>query len=137
MSVNDDKDPKWTKCYLLSTHSQKRGGLMKMRQTSLMELEEKSEYAEDMVKTNIVMPPQKRARDITINEGGSHPPKKGRQESPPGNKGKGKRPILPDSQSTDLGEAGTVVPLEVTSGTNSEAQGKASGTDAQTYGATV
>uniref|UniRef100_M1DW97 Uncharacterized protein n=1 Tax=Solanum tuberosum TaxID=4113 RepID=M1DW97_SOLTU len=39
MSVNDVKGPKWTKCYLLSTQSQKRGGLMKMRQTSLMELE--------------------------------------------------------------------------------------------------
>uniref|UniRef100_M1DQ11 Uncharacterized protein n=1 Tax=Solanum tuberosum TaxID=4113 RepID=M1DQ11_SOLTU len=39
MSVNDDKGPKWTKCYLVSTQSQKRGSLMKMRQTSLMELE--------------------------------------------------------------------------------------------------
>uniref|UniRef100_M1DBL9 Integrase core domain containing protein n=1 Tax=Solanum tuberosum TaxID=4113 RepID=M1DBL9_SOLTU len=42
--------------------------------------------------------------------------------------------FLADSQSTDLREAGTVVPLEVTSGTDAPTQGKASGTDAQTDG---
>uniref|UniRef100_M1DQ27 Integrase core domain containing protein n=1 Tax=Solanum tuberosum TaxID=4113 RepID=M1DQ27_SOLTU len=46
-----------------------------------------------MVRTNIDMPPQKRVRGITINEGGSNPQKRGRQELPPGDKGKGKRPI--------------------------------------------
>ncbi|XP_015169222.1 uncharacterized protein [Solanum tuberosum] len=48
---------------------------------------EKSEYPEDMVKTNIVMPHRKRVQRITINKGVSNPPKKGRQEPPPGNKG--------------------------------------------------
>uniref|UniRef100_M1DAX4 Integrase core domain containing protein n=1 Tax=Solanum tuberosum TaxID=4113 RepID=M1DAX4_SOLTU len=47
-----------------------------------------------MVKTNIVMPPRKRERDITINEGGGgNSPKKVIQEPPLGNKGKGKRKI--------------------------------------------
>ncbi len=55
---------------------------------------EKSEYPEDMVKTNIVMPPRKRVQGITINEGGSNPPKKGRQEPPPGDKGKDMRALL-------------------------------------------
>uniref|UniRef100_M1DPV8 Integrase core domain containing protein n=1 Tax=Solanum tuberosum TaxID=4113 RepID=M1DPV8_SOLTU len=45
--------------------------------------------------------------------------------------------FMADSQSTDLGEAGTVVPLEVTSGTDAQAQGEASGTDAQTDGETA
>ncbi|KAG5571353.1 hypothetical protein H5410_061119 [Solanum commersonii] len=54
---------------------------------------EKPDVAEDMVRTNIDMPPQKRVRGIIINEGGSNPPKKGRQEPPPDDKGKGKRPM--------------------------------------------
>ncbi|WMV49812.1 hypothetical protein MTR67_043197 [Solanum verrucosum] len=78
-------------------------------------------------------------------------------------KGKGKRPIsarktitldtnipswargfcravhvfLEDSHSTELGEFGTVVPPKVTLGTDAQARGEASGTDAQIDGATV
>uniref|UniRef100_M1DDD1 Uncharacterized protein n=1 Tax=Solanum tuberosum TaxID=4113 RepID=M1DDD1_SOLTU len=47
----------------------------------------------DMVQTNLDTPPQKKARAITINEGGSNPPKKRRQELPPGDKGKRKKHI--------------------------------------------
>uniref|UniRef100_M1DL70 Putative plant transposon protein domain-containing protein n=1 Tax=Solanum tuberosum TaxID=4113 RepID=M1DL70_SOLTU len=45
-----------------------------------------------LVRTNIDMPPSKRTRGITINEGGSNPSRKERQEPPLGEKGKGKRP---------------------------------------------
>uniref|UniRef100_M1DIX0 Integrase core domain containing protein n=1 Tax=Solanum tuberosum TaxID=4113 RepID=M1DIX0_SOLTU len=45
-----------------------------------------------MVRTNIDMPPQKRAWGIIINEGGSNTPKKGRQDLQVGDKGMGKRP---------------------------------------------
>uniref|UniRef100_M1DJU2 Integrase core domain containing protein n=1 Tax=Solanum tuberosum TaxID=4113 RepID=M1DJU2_SOLTU len=116
-----------------------------------------------MVKTNIVMPPRKRARDITINEGGSNSPKTGRQEPPPGNKGKGKRPTFyrkttirdPNVPSwargfyaavqTFLAETplaspsgfDTVVSFEVTPGTETQDQSDAPSTEAQTDGATV
>lgn len=43
-----------------------------------------------MVTTNIDMPPQKRAWGITIDNAGSNAQKKGRQELPSGDKGKGK-----------------------------------------------
>ncbi|KAG5575863.1 hypothetical protein H5410_055997, partial [Solanum commersonii] len=46
-----------------------------------------------IVRINIDIPPRKRARGITINEGVSNPPKKSRQEPPPSEKGKRKRAI--------------------------------------------
>uniref|UniRef100_M1E0P9 Uncharacterized protein n=1 Tax=Solanum tuberosum TaxID=4113 RepID=M1E0P9_SOLTU len=48
---------------------------------------------QDMVQTNLNTPSQKKAHDITINEGGSGPPKRRRQELPPGGKGKRKKHI--------------------------------------------
>ncbi|KAG5586186.1 hypothetical protein H5410_046620 [Solanum commersonii] len=47
----------------------------------------------NLERTNIDMPPRKRTRGTTINEGGGNPPKKGRQEPPKGGQGKGKRPV--------------------------------------------
>uniref|UniRef100_M1DYA5 Uncharacterized protein n=1 Tax=Solanum tuberosum TaxID=4113 RepID=M1DYA5_SOLTU len=45
-----------------------------------------------MLRTNIDLLPCKRVRGITINEGGSNPSKRGMQEPPLGDKGKGKTP---------------------------------------------
>uniref|UniRef100_M1DUR9 Integrase core domain containing protein n=1 Tax=Solanum tuberosum TaxID=4113 RepID=M1DUR9_SOLTU len=116
-----------------------------------------------MVQTNIVMPPRKRAWDITINDGGSNPPKKGRQEPPPGNIGKGKRhtsnrmttirdPNVPswawgfyasvqaflvDTPLAAPSGSSTVVSSKATPGTETQDQSDAPGTDAQTNGPTV
>lgn len=46
-----------------------------------------------MVRTNIDDPPRKRVRGMTINEGGSNTPSRGRQESPPCDNAKGNRPM--------------------------------------------
>uniref|UniRef100_M1DGX0 Integrase core domain containing protein n=1 Tax=Solanum tuberosum TaxID=4113 RepID=M1DGX0_SOLTU len=47
---------------------------------------------QNMVRTNINMPPWKRAQGNTINEGGSNPPKRERQERTTGGQSRGKRP---------------------------------------------
>uniref|UniRef100_M1DIV5 Integrase core domain containing protein n=1 Tax=Solanum tuberosum TaxID=4113 RepID=M1DIV5_SOLTU len=109
------------------------------------------------------MPRRKRARDITINEWGSNPPKKGRQEPPPGDKGKVKRPVsnkettprgpyisswargfyavvqtfLADTPLAAPNGFGNVVSSKVTPGTRARDQTDAPSTDAQTDGATV
>ncbi|KAG5589771.1 hypothetical protein H5410_040285 [Solanum commersonii] len=47
----------------------------------------------DMVCTNLIEPPQKKAKGITINEGGSNPPKQKENDLQPGDKGKRKKHI--------------------------------------------
>ncbi|KAG5581504.1 hypothetical protein H5410_052131 [Solanum commersonii] len=46
-----------------------------------------------MVHTNLNKPPQKKAKGITINKGGSCPSQKRKQDLPPGDKGKQKKHI--------------------------------------------
>jgi len=46
-----------------------------------------------MVCTNLSEPPQKKAKGITINEGGSNPSKRKRDDLQPGDKGKRKKHI--------------------------------------------
>uniref|UniRef100_M1DVL1 Uncharacterized protein n=1 Tax=Solanum tuberosum TaxID=4113 RepID=M1DVL1_SOLTU len=46
---------------------------------------------QDIVRTNLTMPPKKTTQGININKGGSNLPKKRRQELPPGDKGKRKK----------------------------------------------
>uniref|UniRef100_M1DBN4 Uncharacterized protein n=1 Tax=Solanum tuberosum TaxID=4113 RepID=M1DBN4_SOLTU len=48
---------------------------------------------ENMVRTNLSKPPQKKSNDITINEGGSNPPKRRGDGLQPGDKGKRKKHI--------------------------------------------
>uniref|UniRef100_M1DIP2 Integrase core domain containing protein n=1 Tax=Solanum tuberosum TaxID=4113 RepID=M1DIP2_SOLTU len=48
---------------------------------------------EAIVRTNLTEPPQKKAKGISINEGGSNPPKRREDELQPGDKGKRKKHI--------------------------------------------
>uniref|UniRef100_M1DJZ3 Uncharacterized protein n=1 Tax=Solanum tuberosum TaxID=4113 RepID=M1DJZ3_SOLTU len=47
----------------------------------------------DIVRTNLIEQPQKKAKGITINEGGSNPPKRKKDDLQPGDKGKRKKNI--------------------------------------------
>uniref|UniRef100_M1DN66 Uncharacterized protein n=1 Tax=Solanum tuberosum TaxID=4113 RepID=M1DN66_SOLTU len=49
--------------------------------------------AENMVRTNLTEPPQKKAKGITIKEGRSNPPKRKGDDLQPGDKGKRKKHI--------------------------------------------
>uniref|UniRef100_M1DPK0 Uncharacterized protein n=1 Tax=Solanum tuberosum TaxID=4113 RepID=M1DPK0_SOLTU len=69
------------------------------------------------------VPPQKiRAQNFSLYDGRSNPPKKDKQEPPPGDKA--------------LGESGAIVPFVVTPGTDAQVQTDAPSTDAQIDGAT-
>ena len=54
-----------------------------------------------MVRTNLNAPPQSRAEGITINEGGSNPPKRKRDDLQPGDKGKRKKHIARNGVNVD------------------------------------
>ncbi|XP_049391408.1 uncharacterized protein LOC125855722 [Solanum stenotomum] len=52
-----------------------------------------SRIREDMIRTNLIEPPQRKAKGITINEGGSNPPKRRGDDLQPRVKGKRKKHI--------------------------------------------
>uniref|UniRef100_M1DCD8 Integrase core domain containing protein n=1 Tax=Solanum tuberosum TaxID=4113 RepID=M1DCD8_SOLTU len=105
-----------------------------------------------------IAPSQEKSKGIAIKEDAVTSKGKALKLPTTSGKGKGKRPtstrktitldpnipswargfcravhvLLVNSHSTDLGESGTVVPPEVTSGTDAQAKGEASSTDAQT-----
>uniref|UniRef100_M1E1C0 Integrase core domain containing protein n=1 Tax=Solanum tuberosum TaxID=4113 RepID=M1E1C0_SOLTU len=88
-----------------------------------------------MVKTNIDMSPRKRVRGITINEGGSNPLKRGRQEPPTGGFYAAVHTVLADTPLA--APSGPTNSVDVTPGTDAQDQSDAPGTDSPTYGAIV
>uniref|UniRef100_M1BBA1 Integrase core domain containing protein n=1 Tax=Solanum tuberosum TaxID=4113 RepID=M1BBA1_SOLTU len=76
-------------------------GVWKVQVSELIVQSASAHRRRDMTRTNLDMPPRKKARCIGINKGEENPPKKGRQDVPKGGKGKGKRHVseAPDQNS--------------------------------------
>uniref|UniRef100_M1BZF1 Integrase core domain containing protein n=1 Tax=Solanum tuberosum TaxID=4113 RepID=M1BZF1_SOLTU len=81
--------------------------------------------------------PRDKSKNFKINERRLKLPKKGRQEPPPGDKGKAMRNFLVNTRVETPGGFGSTVPSKVTPGTDAQVQTDAPSTDAHTDEATT
>uniref|UniRef100_M1DHG5 Putative plant transposon protein domain-containing protein n=1 Tax=Solanum tuberosum TaxID=4113 RepID=M1DHG5_SOLTU len=85
-------DPQETKRTLVIGGASDHWAICRVNQRMLLTSPNRREL-DDMVRTNLNEPPQKKAKGITINEGGSRPSQKRKQDLPLGDKGKRKKHI--------------------------------------------